>query len=40
LYDKELEEHFNDSGHPETMIHSNQGFHYTHPAFQKGVKDM
>ncbi|SDB34664.1 IS3 family transposase, partial [Lysinibacillus fusiformis] len=26
--------------HPEAMIHSDQGFHYTHPAFQKCVKEM
>jgi len=26
--------------HPEAMIHSDQGFHYTHPLFQKQVKEM
>jgi len=26
--------------HPEAMIHSDQGFHYTHPEFQKRVKQM
>ncbi len=37
---KKLEEHINDNLHPEAMIHSDQGFHYTHPAFQKCVKEM
>ena len=26
--------------HPEAMIHSDQGFHYTHPEYQKRVKEM
>lgn len=26
--------------HPEAMLHSDQGFHYTHPEFQKRVKEM
>lgn len=26
--------------HPEAMIHSDQGFHYTHPEFQQRVKQM
>ncbi|MGE7917306.1 IS3 family transposase [Lysinibacillus xylanilyticus] len=26
--------------HPEAMIHSDQGVHYTHPTFQKCVKEM
>jgi putative transposase len=26
--------------HPEAMIHSDQGFHYTHPEFQKRVRKM
>jgi putative transposase len=26
--------------HPEAMIHSDQGFHYTHPEFQKRVKKL
>jgi putative transposase len=25
--------------HPEAMIHSDQGYHYTHPDFQKIVKE-
>ncbi|QAS56265.1 IS3-like element ISBsp3 family transposase [Lysinibacillus sphaericus] len=37
---KKIEEHINDNLHPEAMIHSDQGFHYTHPAFQKCVKEM
>ncbi|MFP7202961.1 IS3 family transposase, partial [Lysinibacillus halotolerans] len=31
---KKLEEFINDNLHPEAMIHSDQGFHYTHPDFQ------
>jgi transposase InsO family protein len=26
--------------HPDSYLHSDQGFHYTHPEFQKKVKDM
>jgi putative transposase len=26
--------------HPEALLHSDQGFHYTHPLFQKKVKDL
>jgi putative transposase len=26
--------------HPEAIIHSDQGFHYTHPEFQKRVRKM
>lgn len=26
--------------HPEAMIHSDQGFHYTHPVYQRHVKEM
>jgi putative transposase len=26
--------------HPEAMIHSDQGFHYTHPEYQKRVKQL
>lgn len=26
--------------HPEALIHSDQGFHYTHPEFQKRVKEL
>lgn len=35
LYDK-LEGNI----HPEAMIHSDQGFHYTHPEFQECVRQM
>ncbi|RNC96164.1 IS3 family transposase, partial [Lysinibacillus halotolerans] len=37
---KKLEEFINDNLHPEAMIHSDQGFHYTHPDFQQRVKEM
>ncbi|WP_227940017.1 DDE-type integrase/transposase/recombinase [Alkalihalobacillus deserti] len=26
--------------HPETILHSDQGFHYTHPLFQEKVKKL
>lgn len=26
--------------HPEAILHSEQGFHYTHPVFQKEVKEL
>lgn len=29
-----------DEFHPEALIHSDQGFHYTHPEFQSKVKQM
>ncbi|WP_276514083.1 IS3 family transposase [Heyndrickxia oleronia] len=35
-----LEEKLGNNIHPEAMIHSDQGFHYTHPEFQKRVKQM
>ncbi|HWK24043.1 MAG TPA: IS3 family transposase [Ureibacillus sp.] len=35
-----LEEKLDGNVHPEAMIHSDQGFHYTHPEFQKRVKEM
>ena len=35
-----LEEKLDGNVHPEAMIHSDQGFHYTHPEFQKRVKQM
>lgn len=35
-----LKNHLNGNLHPEAMIHSDQGFHYTHPEFQRRVKEM
>lgn len=35
-----LKEKLEENVHPEAMIHSDQGFHYTHPEFQKRVKQM
>lgn len=35
-----LREKLEENVHPEAMIHSDQGFHYTHPEFQKRVKQM
>ena len=35
-----LEEKLDGNVHPEAMIHSDQGSHYTHPEFQKRVKQM
>lgn len=35
-----LEESLGGNIHPEAMIHSDQGFHYTHPDFQELVKEM
>lgn len=35
-----LEEKLENNVHPEAMIHSDQGFHYTHPEFQKRVNQM
>lgn len=37
---KKLEEKLDGNSHPEAMLHSDQGFHYTHPEFQKRVKQM
>jgi transposase InsO family protein len=37
---KKLTESFNDMVHPEALLHSDQGFHYTHPEFQERVKKM
>lgn len=32
--------HLDGNLHPEAMIHSDQGFHYTHPNFQQCVKEI
>ncbi|TQR16347.1 IS3 family transposase [Psychrobacillus vulpis] len=37
---RKLDEKLDGNVHPEAMIHSDQGFHYTHPEFQKSVKQM
>ncbi len=37
---EKLEEHLQGNLHPEAMIHSDQGFHYTHPDYQKLVGDL
>ncbi|MEK4627268.1 IS3 family transposase [Solibacillus sp. FSL R7-0682] len=37
---EQLKHHLDGNLHPEAMIHSDQGFHYTHPGFQTLVKDM
>jgi putative transposase len=42
VYDtlKKLSDSLNGMVHPEAILHSDQGFHYTHPEFQKRVKKM
>lgn len=35
-----LKEKLVENVHPEAMIHTDQGFHYTHPEFQKRLKQM
>jgi putative transposase len=42
VYDtlKKLSESLNGLVHPEAILHSDQGFHYTHPEFQRRVKKM
>jgi len=35
-----LKAHLDGNLHPEAMIHSDQGVHYTHPEFQRLVKEM
>lgn len=35
---KKLDEALDGNVHPEAMIHSDQGFHYTHPEYQQRVK--
>ncbi len=37
---KKLKEALDGNVHPEAMIHSNQGFHYTHPEYQQRVKEL
>lgn len=37
---KKLEEALDGNIHPEAMIHSDQGFHYTHPEYQQRVKEL
>jgi len=37
---RKLDEKLDGNVHPEAMIHYDQGFHYTHPEFQKRVKQM
>ena len=37
---KKLKETLDGNVHPEAMIHSDQGFHYTHPEYQQRVKEM
>ncbi|WP_371811109.1 DDE-type integrase/transposase/recombinase [Exiguobacterium sp. JMULE1] len=34
---KKLEEHLQGNRHPQTTIHSDQGFYYTHPGYQRLV---
>ncbi|MEH7746855.1 IS3 family transposase [Neobacillus drentensis] len=42
VYDtlRKLSESLDGIVHPEAILHSDQGFHYTHPEFQKRVKKM
>ncbi len=35
-----LEEALGENLHPEIILHSDQGFHYTHPEYQKHLKDL
>jgi len=35
-----LEEHLREKRHPEAMIHSDQGFHYIHPDYQRLVGNL
>ncbi|MGK7379251.1 IS3 family transposase [Planococcus sp. 1R117A] len=37
---KKLKEALDGNVHPEAMIHSDQGFHYTHPEYQQRVKKI
>ncbi|RAZ73473.1 hypothetical protein [Planococcus halotolerans] len=37
---KELKAALDGNIHPEAMIHSDQGFHYTHPEYHQRVKEM
>ncbi|HDR8112420.1 TPA: hypothetical protein QCY85_005583 [Bacillus cereus] len=35
-----LKERLGEFIHPEALLHSDQGIHYTHPEFQKRVRKM
>ncbi|MGG0516827.1 IS3 family transposase [Bacillus pseudomycoides] len=35
-----LKDRLGDTIHPEALLHSDQGIHYTHPEFQRRVKEM
>ena len=35
-----LKDRLGDTIHPEVLLHSDQGTHYTHPEFQRRVKEM
>ncbi|MBG9477369.1 transposase [Lysinibacillus sphaericus] len=37
---EKLKTHLDGNLHPEAMIHSDQGIHYTHPEYQQRVKEM
>jgi putative transposase len=37
---EKLKEALNENIHPEAMLHSDQGFHYTHPEYQKRIKAL
>lgn len=37
---KKLKQAVGDHFHPEAILHSDQGFHYTHPQFQSKVKEL
>ena len=37
---QKLKERLDGNIHPEAMIHSDQGFHYTHPEYHQRVKEM
>lgn len=37
---EKLNTHLDGNLHPEAMIHSDQGIHYTHPEYQRLVKEM
>lgn len=37
---KKLEDALDGHFHPDAILHSDQGFHYTHPEFQKRVREL
>ncbi|MCM2532414.1 hypothetical protein NDK43_08450 [Neobacillus pocheonensis] len=37
---RRLDEAMQEGFHPEAILHSDQGFHYTHPLFQEKVKKL